>query len=210
MNAEPLAIYGAVTGTIASAIACAHIFWQWWSDRSVRVNIEVPPQDNSFTDVWEGADNTPHLVYCHHLNVRNLTRHKPVINCRVWLKRVCIRDDSDNWAERKKFAVPRLMDWAPFEYSRDKRTFGNYQVFDLGKTVSNLYFEIAVSPVQGGTFDKQVPAGKRVRLYLFVTADNYFKEELFCFEVAVRKLVEGKAATPSTVTAVKLRKGANP
>src|SRR5258708_17498773 len=82
----------------------------------IELTMRVPEQSNTFLDFRELEGGREIRVYCHHIRVKNLTSHKPVENCRVWLKRVLVLEPNDKWSEPMKFAVPRLMVWAPFEY----------------------------------------------------------------------------------------------
>lgn len=139
-------------------------------------------------------------VYCHHLRVRNLTLHRALKDCRVWLKKVEVQDVAGNWTDQGRFAVPRLMDWAPFEYSRDKRTFSSQQVFDFGQTLSHSGgFVITVNPQQGGTFNRWFNVGEKVRFYFYATAENYQIEKEFCFEVEVPHSLPSQKVTPAKI-----------
>jgi hypothetical protein len=185
---------------IAILVALFGDFFRELAD-PIRVQIEVPGESNTAFDVAI-VDDEDVQVYCHHLCVRNRTPHRPIRDCRVWLKRISTQNEDGHW-EETKFAVPRLMQWAPFEYSPDKRTFGTSQVFDLGITLGNdKGFKAAVTPAQGGAFTTRFPAGKKVRFTFFVTADNYHKERDFSFEVDVPISGKGALVKPSTVTAV--------
>jgi hypothetical protein len=168
----------------------------------IRVSIEVPDESNT---VFDRRDIGGKIfdVYFHHLQVRNMTPHRAIRNCRVWMKRVLVQNVTDEWKEEAKTAVPRLMEWAPSEYSKDKRTFTNQQVFDFGQTISqNVGFELTVYHEQGGNFQQIFQIGKKVRFFFFVTADNYQAEELFCFEVEVPQSVPNQSVTPSKIRAV--------
>jgi hypothetical protein len=171
-----------------------------WVD-PVQVRIEVPEDSNTAFD-FVTVDDEDVQVYCHHLCVINETPHKPIKECRVWLKRISTPSDDGRW-KGPKFAVPRRMQWAPFEYSPDKRTFGTAQVFDFGMTFGNEKgFKISVAPEQGGTFTTRFPAGKKARFTFYVTADNYHQEREFSFEVDVPIGGKGACVTPSTVRVI--------
>ncbi len=95
------------------------------------------------------------------------------------------------------------MEWAPFEYSKDRRTFSTDQVFDFGKTLSdNGGFEVTFCSEQGGTFPRRSKVGENRRFVFYVTADNYQRKELFCFEVTVPSSVAGQTVTPAMVALV--------
>jgi hypothetical protein len=93
-----------------------------------------PAQSDNFFNYVE----TPHAgkikVFCHHLRIRNRTPAQPVTNCRVWLVKILDENDRGAFDETFKFAVPRLMAWAPREYSPDVRSFSEDQVFDFGRS----------------------------------------------------------------------------
>jgi hypothetical protein len=75
----------------------------------------------------------PWRAYCHHLQVMELNRQRQVENCRVWLTRILVVQKNGDTQEPLKFAVPRLMPWAPAEFSPTIRSFAGSQVFDFGK-----------------------------------------------------------------------------
>ncbi len=92
------------------------------------------------------------------------------------------------------------MEWAPSEYSRDKRTFSTKQVFDFGETLSNNGgFLVTIDRDQGGRFKPLFKIGKKVRFHFYATAENYQAEKEFCFEVEVLPSVPGQIVTPATV-----------
>lgn len=80
------------------------------------------------------------------------------------------------------------MQWAPFEYSPDVRSFSQDQVFDFGETVVDFgKFEVSYHKQQGGAFRGNWEAGKCRRYVFRITADNYVRSKLFTVEVRVRK-----------------------
>jgi len=169
----------------------------------VKLRIEVPEQSNTVIDFAPGA--VP--VYCHHLRVVNLTPHKAVENCRVWLKNIFVEVAAGVWNEEIKFAVPRLMEWAPSQYSKEKRTFCTDQVFDFGQTRSNNGgFELIFYKEQLGTIQRHFGTGNRIKFIFYVTADNYQRHEEFAVIVDVVPSVNvlqgfhGHVLTPSRVT----------
>ena len=187
-------------GTLAAVlVALFGDFLREWVD-PIQVRIEVPEESNTAFD-FRTVDDEDVQVYCHHLCVKNETPHKPIKECRVWLKGIATPSEDGHW-NGPKFAVPRRMQWAPFEYSPDKRTFGTSQIFDFGMAFGNdKGFKVSVAPAQGA-FTALFPAGKKVRFTFFVTADNYHKEKDFSFEVDVPITAKGACVSPSKVTAV--------
>lgn len=160
--------------------------------------IEIP-EGNVVLDQNKGRP-----VYSHHLRVRNLTPHRVIKDCRVWLKEISVQNAAGGWERKNQTPVSRLMEWAPSEYSRDKRTFSTWQVFDFGMTLSdNGGFEVRWDRDQGGAFPRIFPVGNKVRFIFFVTADDYQMENEFFFDVDVVPSVPGQAVTPATVTKVK-------
>jgi hypothetical protein len=100
----------------------------------IKLTIENPEHsDNFFVDFKISGDGIT-KVFCHHLRVKNNMPTEPVRNCRVWLVKILDEADRGAFEEKFKFAVPRLMAWAPREYSADVRSFSEDQVFDLGKS----------------------------------------------------------------------------
>jgi hypothetical protein len=159
----------------------------------VDLRIQSPDREDSFFNGPEGVGRN----YCHHLLVKNLSPAEPVKNCRVWL--VEIRDGPDlngNFASSTTFAVPRLMSWAPAEYSPDKRDFSEDQVLDFGKTFVNAGF-FNMDFVQGGEFNPRCDVGKTRRYVLRITADNYLEAPPITVEVSVR-VVEPSQDWPAT------------
>jgi hypothetical protein len=172
-----------------------------WLD-PIKVRIEIPEEANTVLDNSRAHDCP---VYCHHLRVVNKTPHKAIKDCRVWLKKVFVQNLAGDWKEEIASPVPRLMVWAPSEYSEDKRTFSTNQVLDFGMTLANNRgFEVTGWHKQGGTFQRAFKVGERVRFAFYVTADNYTGGEEFAFEVEVPSSVPNQKVTPSKVTAVSM------
>jgi len=168
----------------------------------IRIQIGVPERSNNIFDMMD-IEGAPQHVCCHHLEVRNLTVHKPIRECRVWLKRIFTQNLNGEWKEEATFAVPRLMRWASSEYPEDKRSFRTAQLLELGHTIGNdKGFQVSVNSRQGGSFIRRFGVGKRIRFVLFVTAKYYRTEREFCFEVAVPSSTRGSPVTPATVVLV--------
>ncbi len=152
----------------------------------VEIKIIVPP-DEETNDYLDEIPETHRKVYCHHLRVKNSTPKKPIENCRIWLKTIEIKKE-DKW-NRIPFTVPRLMEWAPSEYERNKRTFSTDQVFDLGKIYQdNAEFLLTIDRTQEAAKNRlkdMSPAGTTLKCVFFATADNYLKEDPFTFEIDV-------------------------
>jgi hypothetical protein len=151
----------------------------------IRLRIELPEQ----TDNFENRKATPEGVVrkqCHHLRVVNERPHRPVNNCRVWLVRILDEISEGRFEEKFKFAVPRLMQWAPFEYSPDVRNFSHDQVFDFGESIVDLGgFKVSYFRQQGGAFKGNCEPGKCRRYVFKITADNYIRSKPFTVEVSV-------------------------
>jgi len=148
-----------------------------------------PAQSDNFFNYVE----TPHAgkikVFCHHLRIRNRTPAQPVTNCRVWLVKILDENDRGAFDETFKFAVPRLMAWAPREYSPDVRSFSEDQVFDFGRSFVEQggRFEIGVYELQGGMFKGDCLPGQK-RQYVFrITADNHVRARPITVELAVER-----------------------
>jgi hypothetical protein len=168
----------------------------------IRLNMEVPEESNTVLDS-QIINNVPRDVYCHHLKVVNLTSHQSVRNCRVWLKAVYTPLLNQAWGQPFRFAVPRLMEWAPNEISKNERSFSKEQVIDLGKTIGqNGGFIVSFNKDQGGTFTSAFAINTRARFVFFVSADNYPQEKVFTFEVSIPASIDGQQVTPSTVIKV--------
>lgn len=149
----------------------------------IRLSIGIPETTNNVFDaiLWEGR---PNKVYCHHLSVKNRTPHHVVENCRVWLVALLDERDGGMFEERFRFAVPRLMEWAPCEYSKDKRTFSDCQIFDFGLTfVEKGDFQLRTYQDQGGNFNGNCRSGQSRRYVFHITADNYVTDNRFTVEV---------------------------
>jgi len=184
-----LVIFGAVF---------AALFGEYFREKIFPIDlcIEIPQKGNVGFD--EGIINgQPVKFYFHHLLVRNLSPHRVIKDCRVWLRKVFVQNAAGEWEPKNQSPVPRLMEWAPSEYSRDKRTFSTWQVFDFGMTLSNNGgFVVSADREQGGNFSRIFPVGKKVRFTFFVTADNYQEETEFSFDVDVVQTVPGETVTP--------------
>jgi|GEM_PF-3569141 len=169
----------------------------------IDVRIEIPEKGNVGLDK-SIINDKPVAVYCHHLVVRNLTPHRVINDCRVWLTEVFVQDAEGKWEPKNQSPVPRLMEWAPSEFSRDERTFSTWQVFDFGMTIENNGgFVVRADREQGGNFHRIFPVGSNLLFKFIVTADNYQKEKTFSFEVTVPGTVQGETVTPSTVRLAK-------
>ncbi len=152
----------------------------------IRVRIEKSPEDDN--DVIDECEigGTIYKCQCHHLRVVNLSNHRAINDCRVWLKRILAQTPQGHWEDKPKFAVPRLMQWAPHEHSPETRTFSTYQVFDLGETLwRNSGFELTPYKKQGGNLPTRFQTGETRRLVFYVTADNYLEHKLFEFEIKI-------------------------
>jgi hypothetical protein len=147
----------------------------------IRVKISLPKQsDNVVNQRGKGREYAGKYTYCQHLCVENLTPDRPIVNCRVWLESISAE------SEAPQFAVPRLMNWAPSEWSNDQRTFSCEDVFDLGETIEgDVGFELSWNANIGGNLDRVVKTTQKWRVCLYVTADNYLKRKLFYFEISV-------------------------
>jgi hypothetical protein len=147
----------------------------------VELRIEKPDQSDNFPNVDQDG---PH--YAHHLRVKNGVPSEPVINCRVWLIKILDTNDAGAFEERFKFGVPRLMNWAPAEYSPDVRSFSEDQVFDFGwLSINQNRFELSYHQYQGGFFKGSCQRGQRRRYVFRITADNYIRADPITVEVAV-------------------------
>jgi hypothetical protein len=222
-TADFLLKLGFIIGTLATIILALFGDYLRKITDPIELQLESPKESNTVFDMCDFKDPKsqwacPPLFpktfdcYCHHLLIKNLTPHKTVTNCRVWLRKVLVERDG-KWTEENqdanaqwqdnRFAVPRLMEWAPSEYSREQRTFSTEQVFDFGKTLSNdAGFLVTIWREQGGTFMPLFSVGRRVRFYLYATADNYQAGKEFCAEVEVQKSVADAKVTPATVTVI--------
>ena len=182
-------------GTL-SAVVCA-LFGDWLQELSdpIRIKITKPERENNFADQ---CPTDQKYVYCHHLVVQNRTPQKPIEECQIWLKRLFFKPESDGWKEIP-FAVPRLMQWAPAEYSPEKRTFGHQQTFDLGVTVQNNEgFKLTIK--QGGAFISVFKVGEKVGLVFVMTANNYRGDDEFYAEIDIHKTQKTGAITPAEVS----------
>jgi hypothetical protein len=153
----------------------------------ISLTIEKPEQSDNFFNDADSLSGGRTKVFCHHLRVKNSMPTEPVKNCRVWLVRILDENDRCGFEEKFKFAVPRLMEWAPSEYSPDVRSFSEDQVFDFGKCFVEQggRFELNVYKTQGGMLKSGCLVGER-RQYVFrITADNYIKAEPITVELSV-------------------------
>lgn len=145
----------------------------------IRLVIELPEVTNNFLDANEKGD-----VLCHHLRVKNLTPYRAVKNCRVSLIGIQDETNKKEFDETYKFAVPRLMEWAPNEFQKEMRTFTHFQVFDFGATrMSDGVFDFTNYSKQGGTFDGDCEQGKSRRYVFRIEADNYLESKTHIVEV---------------------------
>lgn len=172
----------------------------------IRLRIVNPKQTDNFFNRF-GSPSQIKTVFCHHLRVENLSPHQPVENCRVWLIRILDRNLEGTFHEAFRFAVPRLMVWAPAEYSPDVRSFSEDQVFDLGRTfVDEGRFEIDHYAGQGGLFKGSCESGSS-RQYVFrITADNYIRAKPVTVQVNVRNVEATKEWPHTTRTDVEVLK----
>ena len=148
----------------------------------VQLSIDKPPieNDKSKLDEFEIKDENGNIqktkVYCHHLVVKNEKPYLVVKNCRVWL--ISMEDYVSGKWEKIQFAVPRLMEWAPNEYSEvcgHCMSFSDFQIFDFGKTFVETTgdFELHKYKKQGGKLDLSCKGGHRKKYIFRITVDNY-------------------------------------
>jgi hypothetical protein len=155
----------------------------------IRLKIEEPKQSDNFPNEVDAPGGGKTRVFCHHLRVKNRMPTEPVRNCRVWLVKILDENGRGGFEEKFKFAVPRLMDWAPREYSPHARDFSEDDVFDFGTSFVEQggRFEVGFYKSQGGMFKGGCLAGQK-RQYVFkITADNYIKARPITVEVDVRR-----------------------
>ncbi len=179
-----------VTGIgVLSAVAMA-VYGDRIKRRVNKINLQIekPEQsDNFFNEVATLSGKTK--VFCHHLRVKNNMPTEPVRNCRVWLVKILDEKGRGGFEEKFKFAVPRLMAWAPREYSPDVRSFSEDQVFDFGRSFVEQggRFEVSVYELQGGVFNGGCLPGEK-RQYVFrITADNYIKARPISVELGAER-----------------------
>lgn len=159
---------------------------RWWN--RIDLKIEEPGQSDNFFNFIKTPNSGNIKVFCHHLRVKNHMPTQPVTNCRVWLVKILDQNEGGGFEEKFKFAVPRLMAWAPREYSPEARSFSEDQVFDLGRSFVEQGGRFELSPYgQGGMFKGDCLPGQK-RQYVFkITADNYIKAGLITVEVHVER-----------------------
>lgn len=142
---------------------CVALFGDWLRGISIPTKfvIRPPERENEMLDHPNGKN-----VFCHHLVVHELVGDRIVKDCRVWLTAVKAPDGAPLGA----FAVPRLMTWAPCEFSGAVRSFRGQQVFDLGVfNVETFTFEVTFHADQGGHFPQSLRrfADQGRRWYVF-------------------------------------------
>ena len=79
----------------------------------IALKIEKPEQSDIFFNEVDALGGGKTKVFCHHLRVKNNMPTEPVRNCRVWLVKILDENGRGGFEEKFKFAVPRLMAWAP-------------------------------------------------------------------------------------------------
>ena len=189
-------------GTLSAIIVA--LFIDLWKAKAfpLKLRITTAPVNNTVTDISEGENGRAYAKYCHHLIVVNDTPHKTVKNCRVWLKSVS-HLEQDKWVEKEVIAVPRLMNWAPSEWSNEERTFCTSQVFDLGVTVGdNTGFVLSVNHKLGGNFRRTFQVNSTLKLILYITADNYQGYEEFAVKIVIPVMNEQELVTKSIVSMI--------
>lgn len=155
----------------------------------IKLEIEEPEQSDNFFNDADAPAGGRTKVFCHHLRVKNRMPTEPIKNCRVWLVKILDQNGRGGFEEKFKFAVPRLMEWAPREYSPHARDFSENEVFDFGRSFVEQggRFEVSFYESQGGMFNGGCLAGQK-RQYVFrLTADNYIKARPIIVEVHVER-----------------------
>ncbi len=155
----------------------------------ITLKIEKPEQSDNFFNEADALGGGRTKVFCHHLRVKNNMPTEPVRNCRVWLVKILDENSGGGFEETFKFAVPRLMQWAPREYSPDVRSFSEDQVFDFGRSFVEQggRFDVSFYELQGGTFNGGCLAGHK-RQYVFrITAENYLKARPISVELGIER-----------------------
>lgn len=156
----------------------------------IELKIERPVVTNNFFEPkLRGAITED--VFCYHLRVRDTRSTRIVKNCRVWLVRIIDVMSDERPKENFSFAVPRLMSWAPSEFSPELRSFVGHQVFDLGVIYPRIgVFEIALNLKQGGRFQAEFQFPER-RQYVFqIEVDGLVSAKEHIVQVEVEQCKE--------------------
>jgi hypothetical protein len=152
--------------------------------RPHRFTIEVPEVKGSLADrhVLYGKEEKCFSCY---LRVRNAQSDRAVKKCRVWLTRILKVSPKGEPEDLFLFAVPRLMSWAPADYSPDERSFCGWQIFDFGLFFpESAKFEVAVDKRQSGSFTRLLSAPNVQRYVFRIEVDGLIRA--FEHEVDVR------------------------
>ncbi|NUN61885.1 MAG: hypothetical protein HUU13_12460 [Burkholderiaceae bacterium] len=136
--------------------------------------------------------NEDFQVYCVHLRVRELNGERVVKDCRVWLTRVLNLSENGSEDEPFRFAVPRLMIWAPCEYSPEVRSFAGHQVFDFGLFYP-AFGAFDLTGKQGGNFDCSFRAPDRKRFIFQIECEGFMDAKEHRVDVAISKVERSEA-----------------
>lgn len=160
-------------------------------DRMLNFHEKEMRRDGASTRFKKGGDH-----YSHHLRVVNEKQWNPVEGCQVWLTEIQQFRNGKWTSEDFRFAVHRLMKWAPAEFAPDRKmSFADEWVLDFGQT----YFEVDVNAFvleidQGGNFGEMARCElNERRRYLFrVKAANCSIEKVFTVELEYTDNPAGK------------------
>lgn len=155
----------------------------------VRVRIEAVSRCDNFPN--KNADRTGQVeqVITYHLLVRNGNPARPAMHCGVKLVEVWEEDAQGHFVQPMRFAVPRLMVWAPGEENPTERTVRDEEIFDFGNLfLSDGEFRLKYLPSQGGVFDGNCVLGKRRRYVFRVAADGMVTGQEFSVDVRPKRV----------------------
>lgn len=192
---------GFVVGIFVSIVLA--LYGDYWKEKvwPIKLKLEVTSQPST-SDKTYFFDPGP--TFNHYLLVKNLTAHKPIKECRIWLKNVERLTQQGTWERVNLFVVPRQMQWAPSQYSQDKRTFCTWQFFHLGKSLAADGGSFSISTFAGNENDEQIQltfgTNAKLKLTFFATAENYLSDEEFSFTVVVRKHMKEDTACLAVIT----------
>lgn len=120
------------------------------------------------------------LVY--HLKVTNLARGKAVQNCLVQLIGLARAHADTGEFINIPFPVPRQIEWAPRERTKEAHTFSHWWSVELGE-LNRARFKPSFYE-QGGAFDAGLHGAGKVRWTILVTGDNMRDPYVTTYEFA--------------------------
>lgn len=173
-------------GTIAVAILA--IWGDWFRNKCFPPKLTIEPHNlrgnitvaNKVHGIEIG--NTIRVVY-YHLKVKNLRKWSMIKNCQVILAGIK-RKGPDGEFHPYPLVVPTQYIWSPAEWAPVQQNIANEAIFDFGCVTEGGTLFVPTLYVRPNNFMGLLGPNMSVRYILQVSADNYFSNRQYVYEVS--------------------------